>query len=879
MNFLIKKEIRLLLPAWIVAMLLAIVPAWIGGAALNLDYRTNQAYSGFRLDGFVPVIFALGILLLGISSFGQEFNQGTFQVLLSQPMERARVWRTKITVLAVAFLSVWLVAVVSLWSQFYIYDHLHLTAYLKGHIHLVYDSGAVCYAVIFLTVAALAVSSGGLWTTLLLRQTAGAFWFTLIIPLAIMFAIETTVSFFPVSDRAADTVAMAVLFIYGVAGFFYARRLFFNVQDLPGTGQDITLLWRKEKSESAATSVFRQPGHWISASVRKEFQLHQLNFFIAIGVLALHLVSILIRKVHPNFVNPNTRYIVESVWVLWLLMPLLIGGAAVAEERKLGVIESQLCLPVSRRAQFSIKFFVALALSLLFGAVIPSIIEHTLNFGETDWFNFWIFYAASGLFFTSFYASTLTRSTLLALGAAIGIPAVLSPVMALVFPWLFFGPWEAIYPGYIIQGRVICLVYFGVPVLVIVLAWLMFRNFKWLHENRKLLRLNTAVLLVSFVFIYILCNGIFFRAWECFTPLESPRGPARLAADAPVKLSGNWWTLNAALPDGPLWSEDVENWPVTSGKMGSFGWEVLHPDLRTARFIGGSNWLASAASYLMTVGIQSDGSLWAIPHYPGGDQRGIYRIDTGKDWVRVANDANSFLLLKRDGSLWHWPGTNDSEYAKTLADRVRKALATQPARLDNGTNWTGLYPIVPYWTLARKSDGTFWKCREGTNYLSHLVQNINFSDQWKSYDFSYEWAAGINTNNELWFFFQRESSWNWDDIPTRFNNAIRLDSNPVWKAAAFSDRNSLILLQTNGTLWEWKYAMANLNWRNYEPPPFQPVQLGRNSDWIVVSPGGLALAADGSLWAWAQLSDRIWLAPSRRPAYMGNIFHGAPTSP
>jgi ABC-type transport system involved in multi-copper enzyme maturation permease subunit len=878
MKTLIKKEIRLLLPAWVVAMLLAIVPAWIGGAALNLDYQIHQVHSEFRLEEFVPVLFALGILLLGISTFGQEFNQNTFQVLLSQPMERARVWRTKITVLAVAFLSIWLVAIVSLWSQFYLYDNLHVATYLKGHIHLAYDSGAVGYAVIFLTVAALAVSSGGLWTTLLLRQTAGAFWFTLIIPLAIMIAIEIVVSFFPVSDQVADTVTMAALFVYGIAGFFYARRLFFNVQDLGGAGQDIALSWFKEKSGSVAASD-SQPRHWIFASLRKEFQLHQLNVFIAIGVLALHLMTMLIRKIHPNFVNPNTRYIVESVWVLWLLMPLLIGGAAVAEERKLGVIESQLCLPVSRRAQFLIKFFVALALSLFFGAVIPSVIEHSLTFGETDWINFWIFYAAAGLFFVSFYASTLTRSTLLALGVAIGIPAVLGPVMGLAFHWLFYGLW-ATYPLYVVQGIVVCLIYFGVPVLVAVVAWLMFRNFKWLYENRKLWRLNTAVILVSFVFIYILCNAIFFRAWEWFAPLESSRGPARLSASTPVKLSGNWWTLTAARPDGSLWSEDVDNWPITSGKISSLEWEVLHPDLHSARLIGGSNWLDTADTYLMTVGVQSDGSLWAIPHLPNGDRR-MQRIGDGTDWSQVANSANSFLLLKKDGSVWLWPGTNNLDSVNTIAGRVRKALAAQPERLDNGTNWTGFFPIGPNWTFVKKNDGTLWNRlpgREGTNNPPHLVQNTNFSDQWISYGDNYWSSAGVDTNNELWFFFHPKSNEIWSDGPAVYSTAIKLDSNPVWKAVAFSSRDSLILLKTDGTLWEWKFAMAqDRNWQGeYEPPPFRPFQLGRNSDWVALARdfADVALASDGSLWSWGQMSDRIWLAPSRRPTYMGNIFHG-----
>ena len=41
---------------------------------------------------------------------------------------------------------------------------------------------------------------------------------------------------------------------------------------------------------------------------------------------------------------------------LWLLIPWLMGCVAIAEERKLGTMESQLCLPVNRRLQFAVKF-------------------------------------------------------------------------------------------------------------------------------------------------------------------------------------------------------------------------------------------------------------------------------------------------------------------------------------------------------------------------------------------------------------------------------------------------------------------------------------------------------------------------------------------
>ena len=47
------------------------------------------------------------------------------------------------------------------------------------------------------------------------------------------------------------------------------------------------------------------------------------------------------------------------------MMPLLIGCEAVAEERRLGTLEGQLCLPVKRRTQFAVKVVVVVALSIL----------------------------------------------------------------------------------------------------------------------------------------------------------------------------------------------------------------------------------------------------------------------------------------------------------------------------------------------------------------------------------------------------------------------------------------------------------------------------------------------------------------------------------
>jgi ABC-type transport system involved in multi-copper enzyme maturation permease subunit len=115
MNPLVKKEIRLLLPAWIAAMLLAIASflLTVGNVGTVLPDTPGDLHIFFLL---------LAATLLGIASFGPEFGSGTFTLLLSQPIERRRIWTIKTTVLALAFASVLLTLLVP--AEFYYFQLL-----------------------------------------------------------------------------------------------------------------------------------------------------------------------------------------------------------------------------------------------------------------------------------------------------------------------------------------------------------------------------------------------------------------------------------------------------------------------------------------------------------------------------------------------------------------------------------------------------------------------------------------------------------------------------------------------------------------------------------------------------------------------------------
>src|SRR5690349_3778494 len=104
MNALIRKEIHLVLWPFVAAVLLATVPGWMAAT------HAAQVWEGGTRPVHEAVIevyyfcFALGVLILAMTTFGQEFNLRTFIFTLAQPVERKTIWRLKTTILAAAIL-------------------------------------------------------------------------------------------------------------------------------------------------------------------------------------------------------------------------------------------------------------------------------------------------------------------------------------------------------------------------------------------------------------------------------------------------------------------------------------------------------------------------------------------------------------------------------------------------------------------------------------------------------------------------------------------------------------------------------------------------------------------------------------------------------
>ena len=876
MNAFIRKEVRLLLPVWIIGFLLAF-SIWL----IPID-ESGDSVARVWLQAFPLFICPAMVLMMALSSFGGELSAGTFSNLLAQPVSRARVWWTKTLLLAAGIATIscaWLIS--------FLLHHPNKT-----------DSTELRDFAVTAGLFALAVYSGGLWTVLLFRQVASAFWVMLLVPVAL--AVSITYIF----ENHSATIEPALivgLSIYSIAGFIFARRMFLRAQDVQWAGAALEVPELRGLVKFTFTSGVKRIWRPRVALLAKEFQLHQSQFVMA-GVLALlHLGVIVWRKFGGDAAKNSTmEFIFMAFWCLWLVMPLLVGCTAVAEERRFNTLESQLCLPVKHRTQFILKLGVVLFLSVLLGVMMPLLFEGTRIFPDLKFRGVMTMVAiCASVGALSFYASTLGRNTLSVLAPAFVIIVVSATLL------LNARRAEEIFGFPIWRGWLIY--WIGVPVMALVLFRLAFWNYRRVLAGWKLLTRNFLVLAMSLAFVMTATSAIYHRAWEWLTPLEPAHGTARLTRDKLVSLRADDSTLTVQFSDGRVWVDQF-------GMMASDLFSVITSDYKPmeadggGKFIEGSNWVSFAKCAFDLVGVRADGSLW-VSEQPQqifssssktnvADWRRMMKFGEENEWKGVVGKGFSAFLLKKDGTLWQlgfenfdfskrkrWPGLRTFEAQSLHLFHAAKGYPDEP-----NSDWTEIFSIG-HTICFRKFKEQHWLY----SYSAHHGQSSDGHDIVIGHSELGEFSPGGVASI-------RSKAGNHFDLGVRKDGTLRMPhrthspsgqltdhfqigNETNWTAISGID-SATLTLKSDGTLWKWDFSAdpeANSN-------SATRAQFGTRSDWIAITDamdGILTLAADGSLWLWRFEPDfnerrsyssstspeaHRLLAISRKPQFIANIF-------
>lgn len=263
----------------------------------------------------------------------------------------------------------------------------------------------------------------------------------------------------------------------------------------------------------------------------------------------------------------------------------------------------------------------------------------------------------------------------------------------------------------------------------------------------------------------------------------------------------------------------IQAWGNNS--MGQFGNGTLINSISPlpAAAGGGLPFITLSSGSSHTLGIRSDGSLWAwglnADHQLGDgttDNRTLPLNIYSGQWLTVAAGIEHSIGIQTNGSLWAW-GRNTSYQ---LGDGTYVPFRDIPTRIDFGTGntWTAV-SAGAYHTIGLRADGSIWSW--GLNNYLQLGDGTIFSGR--------NYPSMIQSGSPLKF----------TQIAAGYNHTLALGE--------------------DGSLWGWgannsgQLGDGTLQNRG---TPFMIVQ-GSGNPWKCITAGegfSAGIRADGSLWAW-----------------------------
>jgi ABC-type transport system involved in multi-copper enzyme maturation permease subunit len=304
----------------------------------------NTSFFGLGL-----LAFALAAITLGAHAIGHEYANRTLGTLLAQPVERNRVFLTKLGVVSGLI------------------GALAALAWLLLSTTTAPDSS---WLLLLIVLSALAGITLAPWLTMVCRNQLAGVVFTVAIP-AIMFLAAQLVAATFYGTGTLDSILLARTWWLAAVGVLLAMaavlawRSFMRLEVVEGTGGVVHMpAWLGRVAPAGAQ-------HPVWMLTKKELHLQQITLVI----VAVYLAGVATISLVPT--SPELRdasAMLPLLIIYCVVLALLIGSLASAEERQFGTLEWQLLLPISAWRQWVIKVGVALGLAVVLGILLPSVV-------------------------------------------------------------------------------------------------------------------------------------------------------------------------------------------------------------------------------------------------------------------------------------------------------------------------------------------------------------------------------------------------------------------------------------------------------------------------------------------------------------------------
>ena len=217
-----------------------------------------------------------------------------------------------------------------------------------------------------------------------------------------------------------------------------------------------------------------------------------------------------------------------------------------------------------------------------------------------------------------------------------------------------------------------------------------------------------------------------------------------------------------------------------------------------------------------TLGIKSDGSLWAwgnnnfgqlgdsasyngpptSPHYVGF---GMVQVGKNKKWVNVVTGNQFTIGLASDGTLWTW-GLNDvGELGYATAGDVQLT----PKQVGTAKDWVTIGCGQNH-GFAIKTDGSLWawgwnkygQLGVGTTVSPLGLTQVGTAKDWAFATGGYYASFGIKKDGSLW-------TWGTDaNFGVNSLTPVRFGTENTWQSVSVGDQH-VVAMKSEGSIWTW----------------------------------------------------------------------------
>ena len=233
--------------------------------------------------------------------------------------------------------------------------------------------------------------------------------------------------------------------------------------------------------------------------------------------------------------------------------------------------------------------------------------------------------------------------------------------------------------------------------------------------------------------------------------------------------------------------------------------------------VGTATWKMMAPNFTFTLGLKTDGSIWATGQNQSGklgdgttiDRSSFVSVGTDNDWREIATIGTTSYGIKQNGTLWSW-GYNGT--GQLGIDDLGIAESLIPIQVGTETEWNHVYGgTSAYCVLATKNNGALYSFGAfvgggsigfGINVFKVAPTQLGTDTDWASASTSVFCSFAIKNNGTLWAWGKNTNGQIGDGTTTDRGFPVQVGSDSNWLKVSASYQH-VIAMKTDGSLWVW----------------------------------------------------------------------------